>query len=302
MSTILTELAVHTRQVADQVAPAVVRIGRGGGRGSGVVVADGRVVTNAHNLRGAQTTITFADGRTEVGELLGADVDGDLAVLGVDTGSAPSISWAPESPSAGDVVFTVARSASGTARTTWGVVSSTERAFRGPRGRRIDGSLEHTAPLAPRSSGSPVVDAEGRLVGLNTNRASDGFYLALPASTDLRERVEALGSGAVPPQRHLGIALAPAHVARKLRRSVGLPERDGLLVRGVEPEQPAARAGLQRGDLIVRAGTRDITSVDDLYAALDEAGDDLLVVVVRGVDELEVRVTFEGPVTTDGEA
>lgn len=299
---VLHELADHTRQVASQVSPAVVRIGRGGGRGSGVVIGPDQVLTNAHNLRGSQATVLFADGRSAVGDVIGADLDGDLAILRVDTAGAATLEWSARAPEPGDIVFAVARSASGSSRTTWGVVSSTERAFRGPRGRRIEGSLEHTAPLAPRSSGSPVVDLDGRLVGLNTNRIGDGFYLALPATEDLRHKVDALATGATPPQRHLGVALAPPHVARRLRRSVGLPEQDGLLVRAVDPDQPAGRAGLQEGDLITGTADGPIRSVDDLYAALDRAGHDLVLTVVRGVDELTVRVSFDTTVSADGEA
>jgi serine protease Do len=289
---LLNELTQQTRLVADRVGGSVVRVGRSGGRGSGVVIGENQVLTNAHNLRGSQITVHFADGRSIVGDVVGADLDGDLAVVEVDTAGIDAVAWAEAPAELGDVVFSVARSASGAVRTTWGTVSATERAFRGPRGRRIDGSLEHTAPLAPRSSGSPVVDLEGRLVGLNTNRMGEGFYLALPASATLRRKVEALATGAEPPQRHLGVALAPAHVARRLRRSVGLPEREGLLVRGVDPTQPAGRAGIQEGDLIVRAGAHDIASVDDLYIALDEAGETLDLLVVRGAEELSVQVSF----------
>ena len=86
-------------------------------------------------------------------------------------------------------------------------MSAVERAFRGPGGRRIAGSIEHTAPLAPGSSGGALLDADGRLVGLNTNRIGDGFYLALPADGALRERVDALGRGEEPkrgPPRRVG--------------------------------------------------------------------------------------------------
>ena len=86
---VLDELEQAVGRVADRVGPSVVGIGRGRGRGSGVVVADGRVVTNAHNLRGDEVTVAFADGRSVVGNVAGVDVDGDLAVISVDTGGAP---------------------------------------------------------------------------------------------------------------------------------------------------------------------------------------------------------------------
>jgi serine protease Do len=295
-------LAEAAKNVADVTSPSVVRIGRHGGRGCGLVIADGLVLTNAHNLRDGTTQVTFADGRTAQAAVTGIDVDGDLAVLGVETEGVAALPWADTVPSAGDLVFTVAQSARGGNRVTFGMVSAVDRAFRGPRGRRVAGSVEHTAPLARGSSGSPLVDEDGRLVALNTNRIGEGFYLALPADSDLRERVDALARGESPSRVTLGVGLAPASVARKLRASVGLPERDGLLVRVVEPGSPAANAGIKQGDLIAAAGGRSITGVDDLYDVLDAAALDgtLAVTIVRGADELEVRVSFAA--ASDGAA
>ena len=119
------------------------------------------------------------------------------------------------------------------------------------------------------SSGSPLVDADGSVVGLSTHRIGDGFYLALPADEDLRARIDGLAEGGDHRRVVLGVGLAPAGVARRLRRSVGLPERDGLLVRGVDDGSPAAAAGLAEGDLLVAAGGRELREVDDLYDALD---------------------------------
>jgi serine protease Do len=298
-------LAEAARAVAEVAGPSVVRIGQHGGRGCGVVIGDGLVLTNAHNLRNATTQVTFADGRAVQAAVSGADIDGDLAVLSVDTAGAPALAWADETPSAGDLTFAVSQSARGGTRITFGMVSAVDRAFRGPRGRRVAGSVEHTAPLARGSSGSPLVDEHGKLVGLNTNRIGEGFYLALPADADLKERVDALARGESPQRVTLGVGLAPAHVARKLRASVGLPQRDGLLVRVVEPGSPATAAGLRQGDLIVAAGGQAVASVDDLYNVLDVAATEgtLAVTVVRGTEEVEVRVSFaETPTTEEGSA
>lgn len=289
----LQALQAAVGTVATGVGPAVVGIGRRQ-RGSGVVVADGRVVTNAHNLRGEAVTVTFADGRTARGRVAGADLDGDLAVLEVDTdGISPVASSEGGIPAIGTAVIGLAAVPGGGIRATVGFVSALERAFRGPGGRRIGGSIEHTAPLAPGSSGGPLVDLEGRLVGIDTNRIGDGFYLAVPADASLRERIEALARGEAPRRERLGVAVAPAHVARRLRASVGLPERDGILVRGVEPGSPADQAGLREGDLIVRAGERDIASVDDLHDALGD-GLPLALTIVRGAEEQAVEVGGDG--------
>jgi S1-C subfamily serine protease len=139
-----------------------------------------------------------------------------------------------------------------------------------------------------------VVDRDGRLLGIDTNRLGDGFYLALPADAELRQRLDALGRGETATRPRLGVGIAPARVARQLRRAVGLPERDGLLVRVVEDGGPADRAGLRTGDLIVEAGGRPVTDADELYEVLDQLGEaqTLTLRVVRGTDELTVTVGF----------
>jgi S1-C subfamily serine protease len=288
------ELQRSTEQVRDSVGPAVVSVGRGG-RGCGVVVADGLVATNAHNLRDQTISVAFADGRTEQGTVRGADADSDLAVIAVDTGAAAAPGWSDSGPVPGRAVFAVSRGGSGTLRVTFGIVSAVDRAFRGPRGRRIRGSVEHTAPLPRGSSGSAVVDTGGRLVGISTHRLGEGFYLALPTDADLRTRIEALGRGEEPRRPRLGVGLAPAGAAAGLRRAVGLPEREGLLVRVVEEGSPAERAGIRAGDLLVTAAGRPTRTHDDLYDALDglDAGTALAVQLVRGAEDVDVSVTFE---------
>jgi serine protease Do len=291
-------LAEAARTVIANAGPSVVRIGRGGGRGCGIVVADGHVLTNAHNLRDRTTEVTFADGRAEQGSVVAVDVDGDLVLVTVDTAGAPTLAWSEAAPEVGTLAYALARTASGGTRLTVGVLSSVDGAFRGPRGRRVGGTLEHTAPLARGSSGSPIVDEEGRLLGLNTARLGQGFYVALPADADLRSRVDALLRGESPARRTLGIGLAPAEVAAKLRASVGLPERTGLLVRSVDPSGPAADAGVQVGDLVAGAAGALVSSVDDLHRALDEAEATLELQLVRGAEDLTVTVTFpsdDGP-------
>jgi serine protease Do len=183
---------------------------------------------------------------------------------------------------------------------TFGTVSAVERSFRGPGGRRIGGSLEHTAPLAPGSSGGPLLDADGRLVGLNTNRLGEGFYLALPADAALRGRIEALGRGESVSRPRLGIAVAPSRVASHLRQSVGLPARDGVLVRDVEDDSPAARAGIRDGDLIVEIGGQVVTEADQLQDILATTPMPFEVKVVRGTDERTVSVG--GEANASGEA
>jgi len=296
----LDELSQALTSLTATITPSVVGIGSRL-RGSGVVAADGQVLTNAHNVRGDEVTVTFAGGRTATGTVAGIDVDGDLAVIAVDTAGAAAIGWADgDGPAVGSVVFGAAATAGGGARVTFGTVSGIERSFRGPGGRQIGGSIEHTAPLAPGSSGGPLLDADGRLVGLNTNRIGEGFYLALPADSALRSRVESLGRGESVERPRLGIAVAPGRVARHLRASVGLPERDGILVRAVEDDGPAAKAGIRDGDLIVEIAGTVVTEADQLQEVIGSRPMPFEVKVVRGTDERTVSVG--GGASASGEA
>jgi serine protease Do len=289
----LDELGDAIRSVADKAGASTVGIGNRWRGGSGVVVEAGKVLTNAHNLHGDALQVFFTDGREATGTVLAADGDGDLAVVAVETGDAPAIAWGDGSAlGIGSPVVALGNPAGNGLRVSFGFVSGVGRAFRGPRGRRVAGAVEHTAPLLPGSSGGPIVDGDGQLLGINTNRLGSGFYQAIAADAALRERVAKLGRGEAPRRRRLGIGLAPSHVARRLRRAVGLEERDGLLVRDVEEGSPAEAAGLAQGDLIVAAAGRAVATADDLFEAMGSLAADapLEVQVLRGSEERTVTI------------
>jgi serine protease Do len=293
---ILDEIQTSIRQLAEGAGASVVGIGQRWGIGSGIVLAKGRVLTNAHNVRGDRVMVTFADGRTAEGSVAGHDTDSDLAVISVDTGETPALPWADSAPvQLGQPVFALSNPGGRGLRVTFGFVSGVDRTFRGPRGRRITGSLEHTAPLLPGSSGGPVLNAGGQLLGINTNRLGEGFYLAIPADGALRGRADALARGESAESPRLGVAIAPPEVAKRLRRAVGLPDTDGLLIHEVMQDSPAARAGLAHGDLIVAAAGQPTRTPDDLFEALAAArGGTIELTVVRGTEERTIQVAFDG--------
>lgn len=289
---VIQELEEQVRSVRETSGPSVVSIGRHG-RGTGFVIGPARVLTNAHNLRDRTTQVRFADGRAVQGSVVGSDVDGDLVVLDVDTGEAPALAWAEDTVQVGDTVLAVSAGQQ-QVRVTWGQVTGADRGFRGPRGRPIRGAIEHTAPAARGSSGAPLLDRGGRVVGVNTHRLEHGFYLARAADETLRGSVAAMQEGRRVEQVRLGVALAPSQVAHRLRRAVGLPEVDGVLVRGVVAGSAAEEAGIVVGDLLTSAAGRPLATPDDVFAALGglTPGDALTVQLIRGSAESTVTVTF----------
>lgn len=289
------ELGRAVAAVAGACGGRVVGVGASQGEGCGLIIDDGQIITNAHNARDWQVTVTFADGRETTAWVNARDVDGDLTVLEVDTIHLGPIAWAEDAPQLGTPVVALANPGGRGLRATLGTVSGTDRSFRGPRGRRLTGAIEHTAPMGRGSSGGPLLDVHGDLLGLNTHRLGDGFYLAQPADDALRQRLDALAGGQAPETPRLGVTLTPDRTARRLRAAVGLPERDGALVHAVDAEGPAARAGLRHGDLLVAADGEALTGGDDLLEAVTarSPGDTVRWGVVRGADELDIDVALE---------
>jgi serine protease Do len=295
------------RDAATRFGHAIVGLGRGWGTGTGVVIAPGQVLTVAHAVERShrsrrhatendELTVVFADDTRRAATVSGRDADLDLAVLSVDTSAAPPLPLAPEAPDAhlGQAVLALANPGGRGLRITHGFVSSTGRSLRGPRGRRIAGAIEHTAPLPRGSSGAPLLDLEGRLLGLSAVRGPGGLILAIALDAAVAARIAELASGQATERPRLGVALAPPQAGRELRRAVGLPERDGLLVRGVQEGGPAQRAGVRRGDLLVGLGDADTTTIDDLHAAIGALSADTgtPLRLVRGTEELTVEVTL----------
>ena len=199
-------------------------------------------------------------------------------------------------------MFGLAATGAGAARVTAGFVSAIERSFRGPGGTKIGGSLEHTAPLAPGSSGGPLVDAAGGLVAINTNRIGEGFYLARPADAALRERVDALGRGesvepAASRRRDRAVARRPAAAPA----SVGLTERDGPPRPRRRGRQPGRSAGIREGDLLVEAAGKPLEPIrTSCPTILAETGLPIELKIVRGDEERTVSVG--GTTDASGEA
>jgi serine protease Do len=284
-----------TATIAGQVGPAVIGLRAGSRGGSGVIVAPGIAVTLARNVRHDELTVRVGDS-DHAARVTGVDPTVDLAVLTIAGPDLPEpIAWAVgEGVTIGSEVYALADPAGRGLRVTPGTVSRAPSGLRGPSGRLIEGVIEHTAPLPRGSGGGPLVDSDGRILGLNAIRRDGGLIVAWPAAA-LRDRAATLASGLATAPPRLGVALVGARQARRLRAAVGLEPIDGLLVQAVETGSPADGAGIARGDVIVAVDDRPVTDADPLYAALDAAtGGDVALKIVRGSRELLLTAHLGG--------
>jgi len=291
------------RAISDEVAALVERVGpavlhvrtlrqRGAGLagGSGVLVAaDGLALTNCHVVAGAAgIEAELPDGRTLLADLVGLDPATDLAVLKF-TAPAP-LPWIALGDShalrVGDLVLAVG-SPYGLARTvTLGIVSALGRTLQGGEGgRAIEGVIQTDAPINPGNSGGPLLDAEGRVVGINTAvlHPAQGLGFAVPSDTAAFVLGEIAAHGRVRRAR-LGVAVEEVLLAASRARELGLAEARGVGVAAVEPGSPAAEGGVWARDVIVGMGGRPVRSVADLHRRLDASaiGARLALEVVRG--------------------
>ncbi len=270
---------------------SVVALGRGARRGSGLVVGQDRVVTLRHSLVADRVETFLGDGPGREGRVAGVDRAVGVAVLEVETGDAPAAEWAGSLPAIGTAVLALGNPGTGL-RITEGRVSAEPLTIRSRHGRPIE-VIEHTAPMPRGAGGGPLVDEHGSVLGLNALRGEPGFLLALPAAT-VRAAIERALEGREPTR--LGVALASPRAGRRMREAVGLPDRDGLLVRAVEEGGAAAHAGVLAGDLLIRLGDAELATLDDLYAALDAsaATKSVDLRLVRATEEVDLAVDLSG--------
>jgi serine protease Do len=272
------------------VVDNVVGLGRGARRGSGLAIGAGRVLTLVRNLRAEQVELTVpARELRATGRLAGVDRRVGLAVLDSGLADGPEVSWSRERPEQGAEVIAAGDPGSGL-RVTAGLVSAPAVALRGRDGRGLK-LIEHTAPLPHGAGGGPLADGDGQVLGLNVMRGDPGFLLALPAAEVLAALARA-ESGHRP--RRLRVAVAGPAASRRMRAAVGLPAHPGLLVRDLDEDGPAGRAGVRAGDLLTALDGAELSDPDALLAALESgpAGVRRLT-VLRATEELVLDVDLE---------
>ena len=287
--------------VVDRAGPAVVSLEikarRGSGAGSGFAVTpDGYVMTNSHVVQNTrQIRVRAPSGETVEGQVMGDDPATDLAVVRVDASAlgAHLPIDGTLAPRVGQLAVAIGNPLGFESTVSTGVISALGRSLRGRGGRLIDGVIQHTAPLNPGNSGGPLLDANGRVLGVNTAiiAQSQGIGFAIAVETAGWVLGQLLQHGRVR-RAWLGVGAMRRPLDRRLAYHHGLGAA-AVEVQTIEPNSPAARAGLRDGDLIVRFGEKPIEGIDELHRALRTwiAGAQVTLKIIRRGVPLDVEIT-----------
>ena len=275
------------------------QFGAGQGTGSGFVYDDrGHILTNNHVVSGADTiTVTFHDGETATGKVVGTDADADVAVIKVDTTHYRALPKGPSSKlRVGEWVMAIGSPFGLEQTVTAGIISATERGTVGIN--KYESFLQTDCAINPGNSGGPLVDMNGRVVGINSaiatasrSNAGVGFAIPMDMASVLADKL--IKDGKVSRAR-VGLAFAHEMLTPSLAKKLGLAETvHGVVVAAVSKESPGEKAGLKDGDVIVEFDGRPINTVANFrnLVSASDAGKSYLVKFYRAGKAQEARVT-----------
>jgi S1-C subfamily serine protease len=253
----------------ERVSPSVVRVETGRKRpASGLVwSADGLVVTTAHALEREELELHFESGETRTASLVGADSASDIALLRTEGASLTTPERAPDGElRRGNLVLALSRPGR-TVRSNLGVINALAEEWRAPGGGKIERYIQSDIAVEHGFSGGPLIDASGRLIGLNSAGLLRGTPMTLPVVTIERVVSALLAHGRI--QRgYLGVSSTPARLPQALAESAG--QSVGLILTGLQPGGPAEQAGFLLGDVLLSLDEQPLQSIGDLQAALED--------------------------------
>lgn len=292
-------------EVVKRESPAVVLISnetaQGGSLGSGFLIDDkGHIITNAHVVDGAtKTTVTFQDGTEVKGTILGVDKSTDVAVVKIDkvpTGVSPVPLGNSGGLTVGQEVVAIGNPYGYSGTATTGIVSALKRAIESPSGFTIQNAIQTDAAINQGNSGGPLFDRDGRVIGINSQIASEnggnvGIGFAVPIDT-VRPIVDSIITGGK--AQHAWIGIQGRELTPGLAQKLGLEGKRGVIVASLDDRGPASDAGLQAaengdaevpkgGDLIVAVNGTPVTDMADVSEAVAsrKVGDKITVTVLR---------------------
>ncbi len=294
---------------AERVGPAVVRIdieregGRiarsvfGGGLGSGFIFAsDGQILTNAHVVAQARhIRVTLADGRTFNAGLLGAEPEVDVAVLRIGAEHLPVAEMSRYPLKVGQLVIAVGNPYGLNWTVTAGVVSALGRTLEGPGIRKMTNLIQTDTPINPGNSGGPLVDSQGRVVGITTAMMpmAQGLGFSIPLDT-VKSAIARINKRRETPigRVALGVGGMRTRLDDSLRRSLNLSQQFGMEVLEIRQNSPADLAELKHLDIIISAANEPVTQPQDLQRIMRRyrTGDKIAVSFLRGGKQRKVTV------------
>lgn len=288
-------------EIVVEVEPSVVAVETESGEGSGVIWDDeGVIVTNNHVVAGAtRIEVALASGARLPARLEAADERGDLAVLRVERDGLPAAEFQPELPRVGELAIAMGNPAGFEQSVTAGIVSGLHRAIpSGGQTPALVDLVQTDAAISPGNSGGALVNADGRVIGINvaylppadTGAVAIGF--AIPAGTVLAVVRQLLATGEVK-RAFLGVKYG-TQVTPDLNQQFGIGVDQGVSVEEVEPGTPAAKAGLEPGDVIVGLDGKPIRTQEDLIGGLNrhQPGDEVTLGIVRDGKRRQLDVTL----------
>ena len=287
----------HRPQPGGGGDPRRQRGGGGGGSGSGFIFTpDGFILTNSHVVHGADMIgVTLADGRSYPAKLVGEDPETDVAVLDIDAPNLASVKFGDSSAiQVGQLVIAIGNPYGFQYTVTAGVVSNLARSFRSSTGRLIDNIIQTDAALNPGNSGGPLLNSRGEVIGVNTAiiNGAQGICFAIPGNTAQFIAARLMRDGHVR-RSYIGVGGQNVPLHRRVVRFFNLPVETGVMVVNLEPDSPAARAGVMEGDVLVEADGRPIPDIDALQKLMtdERVGVTFPLVVIRRTERLTLDVT-----------
>ncbi len=257
--------------------------------------SDGVIVTADHVLETDEgIAVGLPDGGEVQAQIVGRDPGTDLALLRAQASGLAGADLAdPGSVKVGNLVLAVARPSAGEPMATIGIVSSLTGPWRTWRGGLLERLIQTDVTLYPGFSGGALVDAAGRVAGLNTSLLARGVSAALPVDTIQRVAQAILTQGRVR-RGYLGVSTQSVGLPQALAQGLGLSQQMGLLVVGVEPGGPAERGGVMLGDLLIGLAGQAVQNADELQSQLspDRVGQPTPVRVIRGGQLRDLTVTI----------
>ncbi|MCB9013298.1 MAG: trypsin-like peptidase domain-containing protein [Bacteroidales bacterium] len=290
-----SQSVVHIRVSKKGVDPKTKKEILMNAAGSGFVISsDGYIITNNHVIEGAHTIeVGFADGMEHRAELIGTDPSTDIAVIKVYDGELKALQFAnSDKLEPGQIAIAIGNPMGLQHTVTAGVVSATGRTLRANNGRLIDDIIQTDAALNPGNSGGPLVNSEGRVIGVNTAVISAAQGLCFAVSSKLAGYIagKLVMNGRVK-RAQLGIAAQTVNLTQRMIGANQLKSKTGVYVFEIIRNKPYNNAELREGDIIVAFENRPVATVDNLHKYLDEdaIGKKISLQVLRGGRSTEIQ-------------